>query len=140
MLPELVSKRVAAGAAYLVNPSNDTWLDDQTYSNLQFDIVATRAIEQRRHLVRASTSGPSAIVDPWGRVEARTEPLTSGVLVGRVSPSTERCVYGRIGDVFAIAGVVAVVGSLVVRRKRGESPDAAWGHDLDRRSPASPPA
>src|SRR5262245_6116385 len=76
MLPEVAGRRVAEGAAYLVKPSNDTWLDDQMYSNLQFDIVATRAIEQRRYLVRASTSGPSAIVDPWGRVQARTEPLT----------------------------------------------------------------
>jgi apolipoprotein N-acyltransferase len=118
MLPEVASQRVAEGAAYLVNPSNDTWLDDQMYSNLQFDIVATRAIEQRRYLVRASTSGPSAIVDPWGRVEARTAPLTSGVLSGIVRPATGRSVYGRIGDAFAMACVVAVAGVLGVRKAR----------------------
>ena len=64
ILPEVVSRRVAQGAAYLVNPSNDTWIPDSKFTAQQFDIVSLRAVEQRRYLVRASTSGPSAIVDP----------------------------------------------------------------------------
>src|SRR5262249_47755644 len=72
MLPEIAGRRVAAGATYLVNPSNDSWLADPQYSAQQLDIVTMRAIEQRRYLVRASTSGPSAIIDPYGRIAAAT--------------------------------------------------------------------
>jgi apolipoprotein N-acyltransferase len=120
MLPEIVGRRVAEGAAYLVNPSNDSWLDDRTYSSLQFDIVAMRAVEQRRYLVRASTSGPSAIVDPWGRVQARTEPLTSGVIAGTVRPRLDVSVYGRIGDAFGLLCLAAVAVGLGAAARAGE--------------------
>jgi apolipoprotein N-acyltransferase len=113
MLPEIAGRRVAEGAAYLVNPSNDSWLDDRTYSSLQFDIVAMRAIEQRRYLVRASTSGPSAIVDPWGRVQAHTEPLTSGMIAGTVRPRLDVSIYGRLGDAFGLLCLAGVLIGLV---------------------------
>ncbi len=120
MLPEIVARRVVEGATYLVNPSNDSWLDDRTYSNLQFDIVTLRAIEQRRYLVRASTSGPSAIVDPWGRVRTHTEPLTSGTIVGVIREHTDRTIYGAIGDAFGLGCLVAVaIGLVAARRDHG---------------------
>jgi len=110
MLPEIVSRRVQAGASFLVNPSNDTWLADHKFSEIQFDMVAVRSIEQRRYLVRASTSGPSGIVDPWGRVVVRSRPLSREVVHGSVEPLELRSVYGRVGDLFAYActGAVAV--------------------------------
>ncbi len=117
MLPEIVALRVADGAAYLINPSNDSWLADRTYSELQFDIVTVRAIEQRRYLVRASTSGPSAIVDPWGRVLVRTAPLSSAVIGGEIRPRVDRSRYGRVGDAFALACVVGAVAAVLVRRR-----------------------
>jgi apolipoprotein N-acyltransferase len=107
MLPEVVSARVTAGAEYLVNPSNDSWVADPTYAALQFDIVALRSVEQRRWLVRASTAGPSALIDPWGRVEGATAPGTRALTGGVVAARTDRTVYGRIGDAFA-AGCAAV--------------------------------
>ena len=113
MLPEVIGARIAEGAAYLVNPSNDSWLNDRTYSALQFDIVAMRAIEQRRFLVRASTSGPSAIVDPWGRVQVRSEALTRDVIFGTIRPLTVVSVYGHIGDTFALLCVGGVAAGLL---------------------------
>jgi apolipoprotein N-acyltransferase len=117
MLPEVVGARVAEGAAYLVNPSNDSWLADAQYSAQQFDIVAMRAVEQRRYLVRASTSGPSAIVDPWGRVPASTPVLAQGVITGTVRPRTVRSLYGRLGDAFGVACALAVAIALVRARR-----------------------
>jgi apolipoprotein N-acyltransferase len=119
MLPEVVSRRVDEGAAYLVNPSNDTWVGDRGFSEMQFDVVLVRAIEQRRYLVRVSTSGPSAIVDPWGRVQARTEPLSRDMLLGAIRPREERTIYNRIGDSFAVSCIaVTVVAVLFARRPR----------------------
>ncbi len=101
MLPQFAGERVAAGAEYLVNPSNDGWIPHPSYLGQQFDMVALRAVEQRMYLVRVSDVGPSAIVDPWGRVPSRTEPLTRAVLRGRIRPARERSLYGRTGDLFA---------------------------------------
>ena len=111
-LPPVASRRVADGATYLVNPSNDSWVPDAGFAWQQFDIAALRAIEQRRPLLRVSDSGPSGVVDPFGRIVAHTEPLTSDVLRATVAPATERSPYARAGDAFGVACVVAVALAL----------------------------
>jgi apolipoprotein N-acyltransferase len=113
MFPEIVGRRVAQGAAYLVNPSNDSWVPDLQFPMHQFQIASTRAVEQRRYLVRTSTSGPSAIVDPWGRVRARTEPFERDVIVGTIRPNLELSVYGRIGDLFGFICGIGVLAALM---------------------------
>ena len=102
MFPEIAAERVRAGAAYLVDPANDTWLTPK-FSAQQFDIVTLRAVEQRRYLVRASTSGPSAIVDPFGRVLQRTAFFSETALTGNIRASTVVTPYCRFGDLFALA-------------------------------------
>lgn len=129
MLPEVVGARVAAGAAYLVNPSNDSWTSHPQYSRQQFDIVTLRAVEQRRYLVRASTAGPSAIIDPWGRTQVATSSLSQGVIVGTIRPETRPSVYGRLGDLFAFACLGFV--TLALLRER-------WGHRWNNRAGSRP--
>jgi apolipoprotein N-acyltransferase len=118
MLPEVASERVAAGARYLVNPSNDTWIPGEKFADLQFDIVSLRAIEQRRYFVRASTSGPSAIVDPFGRVHGRTKAFERSTVVGVVRPLDGLTVYGRVGDLFAVTCLILAVGGWIASAKR----------------------
>jgi apolipoprotein N-acyltransferase len=116
MLPEVVAERVDHGAVYLVNPTNDSWISDAKYTQQQFDIAVLRAIEQRRYLVRASTAGPSAVIDPWGRAQRQVAPLTRGVVQGEVRAIEERSLYGRVGDLFALLCIAAVGVALVVQR------------------------
>jgi apolipoprotein N-acyltransferase len=118
MLPEVAAERVAAGAVYLVNPSNDTWIPDEKFSDLQFDIVSLRAIEQRRTLLRVSTSGPSAIVDPYGNVHGRTETFRREVVLGTLRPRDGATIYGRIGDTFAVLCGAAALWGCGGRRSR----------------------
>jgi len=118
MLPEVASERVARGAVYLVNPSNDTWISDPKYTEQQFDIARLRAVEQRRYLVRASTAGPSAVIDPLGRVLVRTNALQREFVLGEVRPVTERSIYGRIGDSFGLLCALAVAAAFVMPRLR----------------------
>jgi apolipoprotein N-acyltransferase len=106
---QLAAERVETGATLLVNPSNDSWMGDPSYALQAFQISRLRAIEQRRYLVRTSTSGPSAIVDPGGRVLEATDPDTRGWIAGEVSPQSERTVYQRVGDAFGLACLAAVV-------------------------------
>ena len=123
MLPQFAAERVADGAEYLVNPSNDGWIPHPSYLGQQFDMVALRAVEQRQYLVRVSDVGPSAIVDPWGRVPARTEPLVPALLRGRIAPAREPSLYARTGDLFAVlcalATLAGVAGSARLRRGSG---------------------
>lgn len=119
MLPGVAARRIAQGAEYLVNPSNDSWILHPQFAELQFDIVALRAVEQRRYLVRASTSGPSAIVDPWGRVLRRTEMGSADAFAGVIVPLEGLSVYARAGDLFAYSCVATTLTAwaLAVRRR-----------------------
>ncbi len=115
-LPPLAARRVAEGAAYLLNPSNDSWVPDAGFAWQQFDIAALRAVEQREYLLRVSDSGPSGVVDPFGRVVAATAPLTRDVLRAAIAPVAGRSWYGRVGDLFGGLCLAAVALALARRR------------------------
>jgi apolipoprotein N-acyltransferase len=115
MLPELAGRRVRDGAELLVNPSNDSWIAHRNWSRLAFQMARVRAVEQRRWLVRVSTSGPSALVDPWGRVQIETQPRSRAVIAGKLEPRGELSLYARAGDAFALGCAALVALSLAVR-------------------------
>ncbi len=120
-LPEVARQRVQEGAVYLINPANDSWSRDPRFSAQWFDIVSFRAIEQRRYMVRASTAGPSVILDPWGRVQVRTERLKRSWVVGRIRPRTDLSPYARVGDLLVGCCAAVVAGAAVVGRLRSSS-------------------
>jgi apolipoprotein N-acyltransferase len=116
MFPDVVGRRVADGADFLLNLANDGWMRSDEFAEHQLVLAIARAIEQRRYLVRASTSGPSAFVDPAGRIVSRTGAYEATVLNGEISPSTARTVYARVGDLFALCCLLVVVATALRRR------------------------
>src|SRR5581483_2476180 len=118
MFPELVRARVRDGAAYLVNLTNDSWLGDTQFSAQAFDMARLRAIEERRYVVRASTSGPSAIIDPFGRVLAETRPSSRATVSGTVRAIDAETPYARVGDAFAFGCAVVAVTAAALSRSR----------------------
>jgi len=115
MFPDVAAARARDGAVFFVDPAHDTWLTPK-FSAQQFDIVRLRTVEARRYLVRASTSGPSAIVDPLGRVVMHTAFMVRDTLAGTIWPLTTVTPYGRIGDAFAYVCALATIASAVPRR------------------------
>jgi apolipoprotein N-acyltransferase len=122
--PRLVAERVRAGAAYLVNLTNDSWLGDDRFSMQALDMGRLRAIEQRRWLVRASTSGPSALVDPWGTVVQASPAFAPATLVGAIAARAERTPYARLGDLFAAACAALTLAATLAARRRDSAAGA----------------
>ncbi|MCC6765154.1 MAG: apolipoprotein N-acyltransferase [Deltaproteobacteria bacterium] len=119
-LPHVAAARVAAGATYLASPSNDSWVPNAGFAWQQFDIAAMRAVEQRRFLVRVSDSGPSGVVDPWGRVVAHTDARARATLRATIVPTTAPSLYARAGDAFGVAcALVALLGCALAHVRRG---------------------
>jgi apolipoprotein N-acyltransferase len=119
MYPELVRTIVAGGVEMLANLSNDAWFGHATPAEQHLDMAALRAVETRRWLVRAATTGVSAIVDPWGRVVARIEFGRPGVISGEIRRSHAETVYQTWGDAPAWGAVgLALAASLGRRRTK----------------------
>ncbi len=118
LFSDFTRARVRAGATWLAVLTNDSWLADAKYSGIASDMARERAIETRRWLVRASTWGPSMVVDPAGRVLTTTPLGTAAVTRGDVRPRSDLTPYVRFGDVFALLCLVAVGVALARRRSR----------------------
>jgi apolipoprotein N-acyltransferase len=123
--PELVRRIARAGAEVLAEFSNDAWFTYEAPARLRLDMASLRAVENRRHLIRAASTGISAVIDPHGRVREATSLGKPAVLVDVVRPSTAITPYQRFGDSFAwlAVGAVGVHGfAYRGRRRRPDTP------------------
>ena len=77
--PEIARELARAGAELLANPANDYWFGAREPQAEQLASAAFRAIENRRYLVRATSTGISAVIDPQGRVVAQSRGAGPGV-------------------------------------------------------------
>jgi apolipoprotein N-acyltransferase len=119
IFPELVRRQMALGATLLVNLSNDAWLGAGAGPEQHLAMVALRAVENRTWVLRATTTGISAVIDPFGRVRERTRMSVPAALEEEVVPMHVDTVYQRMGDAFVyacFAGIVIVLSALGVRR------------------------
>lgn len=117
--PEFVRRMVATARPHLlVTLANDAWFGASQEPWIHLQLARLRAIEHRRFLVRATNSGISAIVDPAGRLVARTGAQTRATLVGEVRPLAGTTVYARLGDWPGWLAAGLVVLTLATRPRR----------------------
>jgi len=117
MFPHVVDAHMRGDADYILNLANDGWMLSREFAEHQLAIATARAIEQRRFLVRVSTSGPSAIVDAHGRIVTRTEPFERTTLTGSVAVGRGRTLYARLGDTFAWLCLIAAASATAMSRQ-----------------------
>jgi apolipoprotein N-acyltransferase len=119
IIPSLVRDiwQNAGPAEALVNITNDSWYGDTYEPLIHLALASFRAIETRRALIRSTNTGISAIVDPVGRIAARTGQWTQEVLVAEVPLiSGGSTPYMAIGDLLGwIAVALAVAGWIRAR-------------------------
>lgn len=102
IFPNLVRKFAKKGAQFLVTITNDGWYGKSPAPYQHFLIAVFRAVENRRFLLRAATTGFSGFVDPYGRVLSRSELMTQTYLAGQVVPANKLSFYTRYGDMLPI--------------------------------------
>jgi apolipoprotein N-acyltransferase len=66
--PELTRELVAQGADLIVTISNDSWFGRSSAPYQHLAMAVFRSIENRRFLLRSTSNGISALVDPAGRI------------------------------------------------------------------------
>ena len=116
--PDLVRAFVAGGSELLTTITNDAWYGRASAPYQHFEQASLRAIEAGRYLVRSANTGISGIVDPYGRVAARTALFAPAVVVGEARFLGTSTFYARHGDVLAYAAVVMTALLLIAARRR----------------------
>ena len=115
--PDLVRRFVAGGSEMLTTITNDAWFGPTSAPYQHFEQASMRAIEEGRYLVRSANTGISGIVDPYGRVIARSGIFQPAVVVGDARFLKTSTFYARHGDILADASVLVTVALLLIARR-----------------------
>ena len=128
IFPDLVRQFSASGAELLVNLSNDSWYGDSAARYQLLLMSRLRAIENGRWLLRATNTGITAIVDPYGRVQTFA-PDQRAAFTGRFGYLGGRTPYVAFGHWFPVLAAAAALGLLVkaLRSPKGPAPEEAGG-------------
>jgi apolipoprotein N-acyltransferase len=117
--PDLVRQVGLGGADLFVLPVND-WPE---VKRIHLEMAAFRAIESGTPILRPTSFGVSAAIDPLGRVLAVADHLSGApTLVAEIPVGGVPTLYARVGDLFAwlcVAGTVmapVLTGRIAVRR------------------------
>ncbi|MBW2021262.1 MAG: apolipoprotein N-acyltransferase [Deltaproteobacteria bacterium] len=108
IFPEISRTEKRQGAEFFVNLTNDAWFGKTSAPYQHLAMTVFRAVENRVPLVRAANTGFSAIIDPYGRIKAKSRLFTKEVLVGKITVSSTHAstFYERYGDLFAKAALL----------------------------------
>lgn len=119
--PDEVRQFAKNGAQVFVNISNDGWFGDTAAPMQHLNQARMRAIENRRWLLRATNTGITAAIDPYGRVLEQAPRNVRTYLdapYGTVSGTT---FYTRHGNWFvwlcAIISLASFIVAAIARRR-----------------------
>ena len=113
VFPQITADQVRNGAEVLVTITNDAWFDRTAAPRQHLDMARLRAVETDRWLLRAATTGISAMIDPAGRIVEMLPLGESGVIVGKATARHSTTPYVRFGDwlgwLFALLSIAAII-------------------------------
>lgn len=115
VFPELIRTRVGDTATTLINLSNDGWLGRGSGPAQHLAMVVPRAVEERMWVIRSTTTGVSALIDPTGTVRGRSALFQAGVMTAEIVPRTTDTCYRAWGDWFPALCALVVAATCGAR-------------------------
>jgi apolipoprotein N-acyltransferase len=106
---------VAPGARpdWLLNVTNDAWFGRSSGPYQHLAMARMRALEEGVPLVRSANTGISAVIDPWGRIQARLDLGVRDVLDAELpEPLEQRTPYARLRP-WPIVLLLAIAGCIM---------------------------
>ena len=98
VLPDQVRQFAKRGARLFINLSNDGWFGKTAALEQHLAQARVRAVENRRWILRATNTGLTASIGPYGRVVALLQPDRRAVLIAPYGFREDITLYTRFGD------------------------------------------
>ena len=129
VFPDHFRQFVKAGAQFMVTSTNEGFFGKSQAPYQSLAINVFRAVENRRAIIRTSTTGISGFISPAGEIldvirdADGHELFVSGFLVRDIPLNTVHTIYTSYGDVFAygLIGLLAlwvIVGSVLYQVRK----------------------
>lgn len=95
----------------LVNYTNDAWYGHSSMHRQHTVFSQFRALENRRHVLRVTNNGLTAVINPKGEITQSLPQYEEGYLVTGLKADRGYALYTEIGDgwVFAVATLAALI-------------------------------
>lgn len=100
--PDQVRKFVQKNPTFLVNITNDSWFGKTVGPYQHASMSVMRAIENRISIARCANSGISMLVDPYGRIIAKTLLFEQVNLIGEIPLKNKETFYTKNGNITAV--------------------------------------
>ncbi len=93
--PELACESVKAGGNLLVTLGDPSFLHDSMVGKQMIAMLVMRAVENRRYVAFSCSTGPSAIIDPAGRIVLQSNQGKEELVTGKVGFNSELTPFCR---------------------------------------------
>ncbi|UCH95812.1 MAG: apolipoprotein N-acyltransferase [Candidatus Aminicenantes bacterium] len=113
IFPGLVRKFVSQGGELVVTISNDSWFGNTSAPYQHLSMAVFRCIENRRYLLRSTTNGISAVVNPGGEILYQSSYNTADRFIGRFKYIKRKTFFTWCGYLFPYFCVVFLVLYLI---------------------------
>lgn len=112
IFPNEIRQFADRGAELLINISDDGWYGHSKALAQHLNMARVRAVENRRWLLRATNTGLTAVVDPYGRIRARLPADTRAAVTVHYDFRSGRTLYTRWGDWWAYLSTALSLAAL----------------------------
>ena len=113
VLPDQIRQFAKRGARLFINLSNDGWFGHTAALEQHLAQARVRAVENRRWILRATNTGLTASIGPYGRIVAALEPDRRAALIAPYAFRDDVTIYTRFGDWIAWLSLAVSLWSLI---------------------------
>jgi apolipoprotein N-acyltransferase len=107
------------GADVLINVSNDAWFGDSIAPHQHLEIARMRALEVGRHAVRATNTGISAFIGPFGDLLETGKQFEADILTADIRARRGMTLYAKCGNWPVTVFCFGLLGIFWVRSRAG---------------------
>ena len=107
------------GADVLINVSNDAWFGDSIAPHQHLQIARMRALEVGRYAVRATNTGISAFIGPFGDVLETGKQFEADIMTADIRARKGTTVYARCGNWPVTGFCIVLLGVFWIRSRAG---------------------